>query len=43
MVFPIVLGHGKRLFADVTGTPVLALADTRALDSGTVILTYHRA
>ena len=43
MVFPIVLGHGKRLFADVTGTPVLALADTRSLDSGTVILTYHRA
>jgi dihydrofolate reductase len=43
MVFPIVLGHGKRLFADVTGTPVLALADTRSLDSGAVILTYHRA
>lgn len=43
MVFPIVLGHGKRLFADISGTPVLKLADSRALDSGTVILTYHRA
>ncbi len=43
MVFPIVLGHGKRLFADVGGTPILKLADSTALDSGTVILTYHRA
>ncbi len=43
MVFPIVLGHGKRLFADVTGTPVLERVDFKALDSGTVILTYHPA
>jgi dihydrofolate reductase len=43
MVFPIVLGHGKRLFADVTGSPVLELAHSTALDSGTMILTYRRS
>jgi dihydrofolate reductase len=43
MVFPIVLGQGKRLFADVGGTPVLKLTDSTVLDSGTVILTYHCA
>jgi dihydrofolate reductase len=43
MVFPIVLGHGKRLFADVTGTPELKRVDVETLDSGTVILTYRRA
>lgn len=43
MVFPIVLGQGKRLFADVSGTPVLKLADSTVLDSGTLILTYHAA
>lgn len=42
MVFPIVLGSGKRLFADAPGTPVLKLVDLKRLDSGTVILTYHR-
>ncbi len=43
MVFPIVLGKGKRLFADAPGMPVLKLADAKPLESGTVILTYHRA
>ena len=43
MVFPIVLGKGKRLFADAPGMPVLKLADIKPLASGTVILTYHRA
>jgi hypothetical protein len=38
-----VLGHGKRLFADVTGSPVLELAHSTALDSGTMILTYRRS
>jgi dihydrofolate reductase len=41
MVFPIVLGHGKRLFEGVTGTPALELVDLKRLASGTVILTYH--
>src|SRR6202042_2943865 len=43
MVFPIVLGNGKRLFADVSGTPILKRVDVKPLESGTVILTYHRA
>jgi dihydrofolate reductase len=43
MVFPIVLGSGKRLFADSGDASVLSLADSKPLDSGTVILTYHRA
>jgi dihydrofolate reductase len=43
MVFPIVLGGGKRLFDGATGAPVLKLADVRQLGSGTLILTYHRA
>jgi dihydrofolate reductase len=43
MMFPIVLGSGKRLFADTTGAPMLKLVDVRRLDSGTLILTYHRA
>jgi dihydrofolate reductase len=43
MVFPIVLGEGRRLFADAPGTPILKLVDVKALESGTVILTYHRA
>jgi dihydrofolate reductase len=43
MVFPIVLGKGKRLFADVTGTPILERAHIKPLESGTVILTYRRA
>lgn len=42
MVFPIVLGTGKRLFADAPGTPILKLVDLKRLDSGTLILTYHR-
>jgi dihydrofolate reductase len=42
MVFPIVLGSGKRLFADAPGTPVLKLVDLERLGSGTLILTYHR-
>ena len=42
MVFPIILGSGKRLFAGAAGTPVLKLIDVKRLGSGTVILTYRR-
>jgi dihydrofolate reductase len=42
MVFPIVLGSGKRLFADADDATTLALADCRQLESGTLILTYRR-
>jgi dihydrofolate reductase len=43
MVFPIVLGEGKRLFDGVRDAEALTLADARPLTSGTVILTYHRS
>jgi dihydrofolate reductase len=42
MVFPIVLGKGKRLFADVPGAPILKRVDLKPLESGIVILTYTR-
>jgi dihydrofolate reductase len=40
MVFPIVLGVGKRLFQDGSSAS-LNLVDTRALSSGIVTLTYQ--
>jgi dihydrofolate reductase len=44
MVFPIVLGSGKRLFeGEGEGdAATLRLVDVKPLPSGTVILTYHR-
>jgi dihydrofolate reductase len=42
MTFPIVLGSGKRLFADAEEPVTLQLASAHALSSGTVILTYRR-
>jgi dihydrofolate reductase len=41
MVFPIVLGSGKRLFGDVSVAPVFALDEVAAIGAGIVILTYH--
>jgi dihydrofolate reductase len=43
MVFPIVLGSGKRLFDGVIDATTLRLVDAKPLQSGTVILTYQRA
>jgi dihydrofolate reductase len=43
MVFPIVLGSGKRLFGDVSEAPVLALDEVATIGAGIVILTYHPA
>jgi dihydrofolate reductase len=43
MVFPIVLGEGKRLFEGVADAAALTLAEVKPLTSGTVILTYHRS
>jgi dihydrofolate reductase len=42
MVFPVVLGEGKRLFDGLPEPVQLGLTDTRTLGSGTVILTYGR-
>jgi dihydrofolate reductase len=41
MVFPIVLGSGKRLFEEGTDEKVLKLTDTKTLSSGTIVLTYQ--
>jgi len=41
MVFPIVVGSGKRLFEDGSGTTVLKLAESKTFDSGVVVLTYE--
>jgi dihydrofolate reductase len=43
MVFPIVLGSGKRLWGESPDQRVLALSDSRTLASGTLILTYEPA
>jgi dihydrofolate reductase len=43
MVFPIVLGSGKRLFGESSDSRTLKLTDSRTLDSGTLILTYQPA
>lgn len=41
MVHPIVLGSGKRLFAEQDDASVLELAESRTLGSGSLILTYR--
>ena len=43
MVFPIVLGSGKRLFGEVTEAPILALDEITTVGGGIVVLTYHPA
>ena len=42
-IHPVVLGAGKRLFADVPDTTRFQLVRTRSYDSGTVELHYKRA
>ena len=41
MVFPVVLGSGKRLFPEGSGQKVLKLVETRTFSSGVVVLTYQ--
>ena len=41
MVFPIVLGSGKRLFGDAADLTGLELVDSRQLASGSLYLTYR--
>jgi dihydrofolate reductase len=43
MVFPVVVGGGKRLFGESIDTKVLDLAKTETFGSGMVILTYRAA
>jgi dihydrofolate reductase len=41
MIFPVVLGSGKRLFSGGNEKKVLKLVETRTLGSGVVLLTYQ--
>ncbi len=41
-VHPLVVGSGKRLFAEGTETSVLELVETRAFATGVVALTYRQ-
>ena len=43
MVFPVLLGEGKRLFADGTDQHSLRLTDSRTVGDGVAILTYEPA
>jgi dihydrofolate reductase len=40
MVFPVVLGSGKRLFGEMGDKKRLRLADSKTVGDGVVILTY---
>ena len=43
MVFPVVVGSGKRLFKDGSDTTVLRLVETKRFGSGGVVLSYQPA
>ena len=43
MVFPVVVGNGKRLFEDGIDKTVLKLVDTETFGSGVVVVTYRPA
>ena len=42
-IFPVLLGSGKRLFADGTTPTGLRMVDTRTSTTGVIIATYERA
>ena len=42
MVFPVVLGSGKRLFGDTSDKKRLELAESRTVGEGVLILIYTR-
>ena len=43
MVFPVVLGTGKRLFGDTTDKVAMRLKDSKVVGDGVAILVYERA
>jgi dihydrofolate reductase len=43
MVFPVVLGSGKRLFGGTSDKLRLRLADSKVVGDGVAILVYERA
>ena len=43
MVYPVVLGSGKRLFGETSDKKTLRLTDSKVVGDGVIILTYARA
>jgi dihydrofolate reductase len=43
MVFPVILGTGKRLFGDTSDKKTLRLTSSKAVGDGVAILVYERA
>ena len=43
MVFPVVLGAGKRLFAETSDKKPMKLADSKTVGDGVSVLTFQRA
>jgi dihydrofolate reductase len=44
MIFPVVVGKGKRLFGDAGGTKAMELVDAKPLGpDGVLVLTYRPA
>ena len=43
MVFPVVLGSGKRLFGETSDKQPLRLSDSRTVGDGVAILIYEPA
>ena len=43
MLFPAVVGSGKRLFRDGSDTKALRLIETKTFGSGVVVLSYRPA
>jgi dihydrofolate reductase len=41
MVFPIIVGNGKRLFQDVNEKKSLKLIEAETFSSGVVVLSYQ--
>ena len=41
MIFPVVLGSGRRLFPETPDKTVLKLTDTQTFSTGVVVHTYH--
>jgi hypothetical protein len=40
MVFPVILGKGRRLFADTRAKEPVRLADSRTVGAGIAVLTH---
>jgi dihydrofolate reductase len=43
MVFPVLLGTGRRLFGELSDKKAMRLADSKTVGDGVAILAYERA